>query len=82
MTHLQLNSRQSIYPRVRIPINSDTLSKPIRTVFRCIRTVVGAKRRSALSLKGVSELSQAFLVAYGVLSRPKATSLEARLGSR
>jgi hypothetical protein len=34
---------------VRIPINSDTCSNPFRTVFRDIRTVVGAKRRSALT---------------------------------
>jgi hypothetical protein len=51
---------------LRIPINSDTCSNPIRTVFRDIRTVVGAKRRSVLTFKGVSELSQAFPVVDGL----------------
>ena len=45
---------------LRIPINSDTCSNPFRTVFRDIRTVVGAKRRSASTFRRVSELSQAF----------------------
>jgi hypothetical protein len=51
--------------QVRIPINSDTCSNPFRTVFRDIRTVVGAKRRSASMFKGVSELSQSFPLAEG-----------------
>jgi hypothetical protein len=41
-------------------MNSDTYSKNIRTVFRDIRTVVGAERRSASTLKQVSELGQVF----------------------
>ena len=56
---------------LRIPINSDTCSNPFRTVFRDIRTVVGAKRRSALTFSGVSELSQAFPLAGRLFSEPE-----------
>jgi hypothetical protein len=58
---------------VRIPINSDTCSNPFRTVFRDIRTVVGAKRRSALTYRRVSELSQVFPRSCASFFRSEAT---------
>jgi len=43
---------------VRIPMKADTCSDSYRTLIRRYRTVVGAKRRSAVSNKELSDMRQ------------------------
>jgi hypothetical protein len=44
--------------RVRIPMKADTCSDSYRTLIRRYRTVVGAKRRSEVSNKELSDMRQ------------------------
>jgi hypothetical protein len=43
---------------LRIPMKADTHSDSYRTLIRRYRTVVGAKRRSAVSNKELSDMRQ------------------------
>ncbi len=43
---------------MRIPMKADTCSDSYRTLIRRYRTVIGAKRRSAVSNKELSDMRQ------------------------
>ena len=48
----------TLIPLVRIPMKADTCSDSYRTLIRRYRTVVGAKRRSAVSNNELSDMRQ------------------------
>jgi hypothetical protein len=69
MTHLKTTLRQLRLSglaqaldvrlqEVRIPMKADTCSDSYRTLIRRYRTVVGAKRRSEVSNKELSDMRQ------------------------